>query len=405
MMLLKIAWRNVWRSRLRSSVVIFAIIIGIWAGIFMSAMSIGISETRTRDMIQNFIAHGQIHNPNYTADKKVAFHIEDMDAVESLLTSRPEVVAHSRRTIFNEGMLASAKGNRGVKIIGVDPEMENKVFGLHNKTIDGSYFETYKGRPVFIGKKLAEKYDYEIGKKCILQFQDAEGTIHAVKFKVCGIFESINLRHDESTVYVMNKDLIDELGHPIYHEIAYRTEDKNSAMPVTGMLQEALPNQKVQYWGDISPELSYSDEMMTMALYIYMGIIMLALLFGIINTMLMAVLERKRELGMLMSVGMTKTKVFGMVLLETIVLALVGGPIGMLAGHITVMYFGRKGINVAALGEGMNALGFDSIIYTQLPASSYIDIAVMVIITALLAALYPARKALKLNPAEAVRAI
>jgi len=166
-----------------------------------------------------------------------------------------------------------------------------------------------------------------------------------------------------------------------------------------------MPTQKVQYWGEISPELSYSDEMMTMALYIYMGIIMLALLFGIINTMLMAVLERKRELGMLMSVGMTKTKVFGMVLVETFVLALVGGPIGMLAGHITVIYFGRKGINVAALGEGMNALGFDSIIYTQLPATSYIDIAVMVIITALLAALYPARKALKLNPAEAVRAI
>jgi len=405
MMLLKIAWRNVWRSRLRSSVVIFAIIIGIWAGIFMSAMSIGISETRTRDMIENFIAHGQIHNPEYAKDKKVEFHIQQMEDVEARLSSNENVEAYSRRIIFNEGMLASAKGNRGVKIVGVDPEMESKVFGLHSKVIDGNYFETYKGRPVYIGKKLAEKYDYEIGKKCILQFQDEEGTIHALKFKVCGIFESINLRHDESTVYVMNRDLIDELGTTVYHEVAFRTTDKGAAMPVTADLQEALPDQKVQYWGDISPELSYSDEMMTFALYIYMGIIMLALLFGIINTMLMAVLERKRELGMLMSVGMTKTKVFGMVLVETLVLALVGGPIGMLAGHITVMYFGRHGINVAALGEGMNALGFDSIIYTSLPATSYIDVAVMVIITALLAALYPARKALKLNPAEAVRAI
>jgi len=156
-MLLKIAWRNVWRSRLRSSVVIFAIIIGIWAGIFMSAMSIGISETRTRDMIENFIAHGQIHNPEYAKDKKVEFHIQQLEDVEARLSSNENVEAYSRRIIFNEGMLASAKGNRGVKIVGVDPEMESKVFGLHSKVIDGDYFETYKGRPFYIGKNLAEK--------------------------------------------------------------------------------------------------------------------------------------------------------------------------------------------------------------------------------------------------------
>lgn len=404
-MILKIAWRNVWRSRLRSSVVIFAIMAGIWAGISMTSMSVGITYARTEDMINNFLSHIQIHNPLFKTDNKVQYVIDDLEAVENYLQQKDSVLYYAKRSIFREGLLASSKGNRNMKIVGVNPDDERKVSTLHNSTTEGNYFEEYKGRPVYVSRFIADKYDYEIGDKVILNYTDTTGVQHGTKHKVCGIFETVNSNHDESTLYVLNSDLFEEIGLELYHEIALVTPDQSLASSLEASMQSALPNQEVEYWGKVSPDLGYTDEMMDIALYIYMSIIMLALLFGIINTMLMAILERKRELGMLLSVGMKKSRVFAMIILETMFLALVGGPAGIIAGHFTVQYFGAYGLDLSVVAEGMKEFGMGSVIYPTIDPSAYIDITIMVIVTALIAALYPARKALKLKPAEAVRAI
>jgi putative ABC transport system permease protein len=108
---------------------------------------------------------------------------------------------------------------------------------------------------------------------------------------------------------------------------------------------------------------------------------------------------------MLLSVGMKKSSVFVMIILETMFLALVGGPAGIIAGHFTVQYFGTYGLDLSVVAEGMKEYGMGSIIYPTIDPSAYIDITIMVIVTAVVAALYPARKALKLKPAEAVRAL
>jgi len=151
--------------------------------------------------------------------------------------------------------------------------------------------------------------------------------------------------------------------------------------------------------------LAYADEMMGQTVYIFMSIIMIALLFGIINTMLMAVLERKRELGMLMSIGMNKTKLFTMIVTETVLLAIIGGPLGVLLAYASVHYFGAVGIDISIVGEGMKSFGMDSMLYPMIENKYYPQIAIMVIITAIFAALFPARRALSLKPAEAVRSL
>ena len=119
----------------------------------------------------------------------------------------------------------------------------------------------------------------------------------------------------------------------------------------------------------------------------------------------MAVLERKRELGMLMSVGMNKSKVFVMIVVETVFISLVGGPLGVLLGFLTVTHFGSAGIDLSAFAKGLEEFGMSSTIYPYLDSAFYINVTVMVIIAAILSSIYPAIKALKLKPAEAVRAI
>ena len=136
-----------------------------------------------------------------------------------------------------------------------------------------------------------------------------------------------------------------------------------------------------------------------------MGIILLALSFGIINTMLMAVLERKRELGMLMSVGMNKSKVFFMILFETIFISCIATPIGIALSYWIISYFGEHGIDLSIVGKGMENFGVGSQVYTYLPNNLYLNISIMTLIVAFISSLLPARRALKLDPAEAVRAL
>ena len=132
---------------------------------------------------------------------------------------------------------------------------------------------------------------------------------------------------------------------------------------------------------------------------------MLALIFGIINTMLMAVLERYRELGMLMAVGMNKAKVFVMIMLETLLLGLISAPIGMLIGYLLVLMTRRNGINLSAYSDGMAEFGMSSMVYPSLETGVYWQLAIAVLLTTILGALYPAYKAIKLKPVEAIRKI
>jgi len=144
-------------------------------------------------------------------------------------------------------------------------------------------------------------------------------------------------------------------------------------------------------------------EMLDIMLYFFMVIILFALGFGIVNTMLMVVLERVKEIGMLMAIGMNRMRVFKMIMLETVYLSLTGGIVGMLLGAGIISFFGKTGIDLSIYAEGLNNIGYASIIYPSIGIDYYVNTVIMVILTGIIASLYPARKALKLNPAEAVR--
>ena len=145
------------------------------------------------------------------------------------------------------------------------------------------------------------------------------------------------------------------------------------------------------------------NDFMIMYYFIFIGIVMFALAFGIINTMMMTILERTKELGMLMAIGMNRRRIFSMIMLETIFLTIVGAAAGMLAGWIIVKSLGKTGIHFSSWGEGFEAIGFAATVYPVITPSFFMIITVMVIVTAIISSVWPARKALKLDPAEAIR--
>jgi ABC-type antimicrobial peptide transport system permease subunit len=162
-------------------------------------------------------------------------------------------------------------------------------------------------------------------------------------------------------------------------------------------------NLTVRTWGEINPILKMLNEMTLQFTMIFVAIILVALSFGIINTMLMAIMERVREIGMLMAIGMSKAKVFLMIMLETVFLSITGGILGILISWVAVLITSKTGIDLASVAQGLNSMGYSSFVKPELGLYFYFIVGLLVIFTAIIASVFPARKALKLNPAEAVR--
>ena len=412
-MITQISWRNVWRSPVRSGVVIAAITLGLSLGIFMMAFSWGLTQQRASNVINTQTSHLQLHHPDYVEEPKMKFLLPEGTALLEELNDR-EGVKYSTPRLEAGGMLSTTKGAYGVQINGIFPLSEAEVTQLDTRIHAGSYFSEGKRNAILVGQSLAEKIGvakkvgdstiYNFRKKVVLTFQDKEGKSTQARFRVVGISQSGNSKFDEGNVYVRLADLqkLAKVDDGI-HEIAVVLDDIEQAEVTAAAF--STNEIKSETWADLAPDLRLISESFEVSMYIFIGIILLALAFGIVNTMLMAVLERTRELGMLMAVGMNRGRVFLMIMLETIFLVAVGGPLGLLVGYLLVSTLGSIGIDMGSFSEAMSQFGIGSIVRPNLAGEYYFQIAIMVAITAILSAIYPALRALKLKPVEAIRSV
>jgi len=403
--IIKIAWRNVWRNKLRSLIVITSMVLGLWSGLFTVAMSRGINEQRVKSAIDTYLHHVQIHNPSFEYNLDINSVVEDPTCVLEEIESNSLVKAFSSRIIIS-AMASTAHGAEGVKIIGIESEKETSFSDISQNIVKGNYFSKTKSKPVIIGQKLADNLKLDIKKKLSVTFVDDNGDIQRIKFKVEGIFNTANSIYDGRNIFVKKEDLIDFFKNKYAtHEIAILCNNIDDSNILKENLAGLFPNNKVETWKDISPELGSVQEIMVWLFLIFMSIILLALSFGIVNIMLMAVLERKRELGMLMSVGLNKTKVFLMILFETIFISCISLPLGILLSYLMISYYGQVGIDLSIVSKGLEAFGMKSMVFTDLPIDYYFRITILTLFVTLISSLFPARRALKLDPAEAIRSL
>lgn len=402
-MIIKVAWRNIWRNKVRSLVVITAVALGLWAGVFTSGFVNGMMKQKVDAVIKSELSHFQIHQPGFREELKLSKLIHNVDEIYENLQADSLVESFTKRTI-STGMLATASSTGSVKIVGIIPQTENELTQMAENITEGKYFEGIKRNPILISERLAEKYKVKLRSKVVLTSQDLHGEITSASFRVVGLYKTNNSMYDEMNVFVQSSDLKKILDITDgEHEIAVMIKSHEMAEQMANTYQGRFPDLEIKPWLDLAPGMRYMVDSMDTYTVIVVGIIMLALLFSIINTMLMAVLERVKEIGMLMAIGMKGKKVFSMVILETIFLSLIGGPLGLLLAWLSITYFGSKGINLS--GAAYEEVGFASIVYPYLLLADYLKVAIMVFVMSILASLYPAWKAIKLNPVEAIRKI
>ena len=167
---------------------------------------------------------------------------------------------------------------------------------------------------------------------------------------------------------------------------------------------QLFPSMDVSDWKTLVPALALSLSWMDLITYIILAIFLLALAFGIVNTMLMAVLERTHELGMLMCIGMNKKKIFSMIMLETLFLTFLGSIAGVFIAWLVIYFTSYSGIDLSfMIKDNFEDFGFGSIVYPEFHSNTFVAIVILVFVTGILSAIYPALKALKLNPVESIR--
>lgn len=404
-MIFKIAFKNVWRNKVRSLIVIIAITLGLSGGIFTVSVITGMVEQKVRTGINNEVSHIQVHHPEFLKNYESRYSIPHAESIVGIIAKTPTVKAVSARSRIT-GMAASPNSAAGIQIIGVDPLREKKVSSLYTCIPDtsGGYFTGNRKNQIVIGRKLADKLKIRLKSKVVIRFQTADGNLTEAAFSVNGIFQTANTVFDETNVFVKKHDLdmITGADNGI-QEIAIILDDIDRIPLAEAALKSQLPDLQVQNWMELKPEMGMITSAIAIEVYIILGIILFALAFGIVNTMLMIVFERTRELGMLMAVGMSKSRVFRMIMMETVFLTIIGGITGMALSAALVGFFHHTGIDLSAMSKGLGAFGFDPKIYPFISRQLYINLSVMILFTGVLSAVMPARKALKLRPVEAIR--
>ena len=403
--LIKIAWRNIWRNKLRSLVVIISIIFGLLGGIIMIAMSYGLNEERMNNAVDTYLSHIQIHNNSFSEDYNIKHTIDNLNLIEEALNNDERVISYTKRIVLN-GMLSNSNGSYGIQVKGVDPDTEIKVTNTHDKIIDGEYFKSKRDNTILVGKKLADRLNLKLKSKVVITFQDENYELTSLLFRVEGIFRSGNSRYDETNVFVKNISIIKNLPRfSGYHEIPILLNDINLRGEVKKDLIPISTNNIVEGWDDISKELAYANEMLAAVLYIFMMIILSGLSFGVINTMLMAILERKKEIGMLMSIGMDRYKIFLMISMETIFLSMIALPFGLILSYVIVEYYSVVGIDLSIVEAGLENFGVGTRLYFKVPNEEYFIVSFMVLIISIVSSIFPSIRALKINPVEATKTI
>ena len=403
--LIKIGWRNIWRNKKRSLVVILSIILGLYGGLIISSLMITLNSQRMNTAINTYLADIQIHNKEFSKEYSLSDTISNIHYLEEKLKNDNRVKSYSKRTVIN-GMLSNSTGSYGVNVLGIDPEFEIKVTNVYTKIVEGDYFESKRENTMIVGKKLADKLNLRLRSKVVITFQDVNGDITSLLFRIEGVFKSGNSMFDDYNVFVKNNSIFSNLPDLNgYHEIPILTINDDITESLKLDLQKINNTLDVKFWGDIAVELAYANKMMSSFLYIFMLIVLSGLSFGIINTMLMAILERKKEIGMLMSIGMSKIYIFLMICLETVFLSLVAIPFSVLITYITIDYFSVSGIDLSIVGSGLENFGVGTILYLKLPYEYYFNLSLLVILISFISSMFPAIRALKINPAEATKSI
>ncbi|HEX9614475.1 MAG TPA: FtsX-like permease family protein [Bacteroidota bacterium] len=402
-MLLNLAWRNLWRNKRRSVIVLISVAIGVIATVLLDTLSRGMVYQILDNQVGSHVTHMQIHRKGFHKNPVIQNSITRPEIVREVIESTSGISQYSARVV-TFGLLSSAGGSSGAFVVGVDPEREQALTTIQSSIVRGSYLSG-QAHEIVIGKTLAEKLEVELGDRVVAMASAKDGHVGSELFRIVGMFETFSSEFDKSSVYVPRSSAQTMLGlGGEVSEFALLMTNIGQITAVEEALKERLGSEyEVLPYMEILPLLVLQIEVFDQSMIIFYVIIGIALIFGIINTMLMSVFERIREFGVLKAIGMKDGRLLLMVLTEAFLLGIIGTAAGFVVGYLTYLPLAESGLDLSMFSEGLRSFGVGAIIYPVMTAGVIVDALCIIPIVAVVGAIYPAVRATRLEPVEAIR--
>ena len=403
--ILKLAWRNIWRNRRRTLIGMSAIGVGLVLVVFYSGMVGGMMADAKNQLDNAGMGHIEIYARGFRPRRDVGSVMADLPREGQGLQLPPGAQIGTR--VLARGLATSARGNEPVQVLGVDWPRE-KLLSAHLRQLTaGALPAAGDDRGVLVGEQLAQRLALKVGSKLRLMVQRADADMGADLYRVRGIFHSIAPAIGQRQVYVSQAAARGLLGlGSASHQVVIQLDDPRLAEVVAPQLQAALGQRfEVLTWGELLPVLKRMEALTNNVVFALAFFVYLLVGLGVLNTMLMSVLERTREFGVLLALGTRPARVIKVVLAESFWIATLAVGFGALLGGLLTWHFSHAGMQIMGSGESFQMEGavISSLIKTRFSPAEIAKAATFVYLMALVVGLYPASRITRLQPAEALR--
>jgi len=421
----RIGWRNLWRNRRRTAVILTAIVLGVWSMLLLGALMRGLAQEMVDNGIRTLTGHVQIHAAGYRSDPVAAHAITDPDAVTAtvrrVLGGAPWEARWIER-VRVPVVLNTARHTGGATLVGIDPEREPELSFIGPKAIaDGRFLRPGEKDAIVVGRALLDEMESELGHTLVISAQDRHGTVVSRAFRVVGVYRAELEATEKRYVFVPRQAAASWLAMDgAVSEIAIELADYDQADAAAARLRRALGSEaaqaegpgssgkaalEVESWRQLLPVERAVFDLYVGFIQLWYVVVFIAMGFGVVNTILMAVFERMREFGLLKALGMRPGAIVGEVLIEAVFLLLLGTAVGNLLGWASVAALSVHGIDLSAMAAGMEMWGLSRVVYPVLSRQDLVLANAVVLLLGLVVSVYPAIKAARFTPVEAMRRI
>ncbi|MDN5278177.1 MAG: hypothetical protein PWR01_2142 [Clostridiales bacterium] len=411
MILFKLAWRNIWRNVTRTMIQIMVIAGSLFFVIWMQNISCGSYEKMIADSVRSGSGHLAFQHSDYLSERRPELVIPADKALK--LAQNHDEIKHILPRLQIPGLIRSSRENCSAMILGVDfnREKEVNVILADKRKVEGRLPTELETTKAYVGEKLALRLQVKLGQKIVFMFQNLEGVITSKLYRIAGIFRSGVGKIDSGMVFVDRRSLGKAFGDPdAVHEVALILKDRTTLESIKKTLEmesdKSMPeSSKLLAWETTMKQLADAIKIDQANLQFMIFLLYVLVTIGTINLLLMSVLERTREFGLLRAIGFEKSRIRNLIGFEAILVGTIGSFFGLLVGTLASAYSWHYGLDFSAMFGAQEVAGmlFEPTIKSIWNWKWMFGLTTSMIFMVYLASIYPAGKAMRVNPSEAMR--
>ncbi len=396
-----LAWRNVLRNWRRSLITVAAVAVGLGSLLFLWGFNDGVHNTMMRNLQEVIVGSLQIHARDFFRHPKLERTVPEPARVRAMLAGRGLVWSERVRTF---ALAAGEETSEGLIALGIDPVAESRVTRLAAKVDRGRFLRDADAAECVLGRTTARNLGLKVGDELVLLTEDRFGALAAEKLRLVGIIASGEMGIDRGLAVVPLRFLQRMLAmEGRVHEFVVPLDEKRLEEETAWLAHRLDGRYEVLRWYDMYPMMKQWVLLENGFYYIFLSVVLVIVAAGIANTVMMSMLDRIHEFGVMMALGASPARLFAMVLTESSLLGLAGMALGTAAGLLLVHYFGEAGIDLSRQMDTITRFYIEPVIHTEIDTDHLAITCAAVLLAAWLAGIWPAAKAARLEPVEAIR--